>query len=177
MATTKNKENEDIIVTGLENASNVKEAEYDLVKSLLEAASYKENPDLITTVEIKRAGKFLFEVNIRPIGEDEVRNARKKATTMMPNPNNRKLPKIEKEFNSGMFNSLIIYYATTEEDKKKIWGNNQIKAKYNLVEDYESIDILLTMGEKTTLSDKVVEISGMDIEDEEVSTEEYVKNS
>lgn len=164
------------IVTGLESASNVKEAEYDLVAALMEAASYREDKDLITTVDIKRAGKYFFSVNIRPIGDAEVKAARKKATKYMPNPQNRKLPPIEKEFNSGLFNALIIYAATTEEDKAKIWGNKAIMDKYSLVEAHESIDILLTVGEKTALSDKVVEISGMDVEDEEVSTEDYVKN-
>ena len=171
---TKNEERE--IVTGLENANNVKEASYDLVASLMEAAGYRENKDLITTVNIARSGKFLFAVDIRPVGDVEIRAARKKATKYMPNPQNRKLPPIEKEFNGSLFNSLIIYAATTDEDKARIWGNKAIMDKFGLVEAYESIDILLTVGEKTALADKVVEISGMDIEDEEVSTEEYVKN-
>lgn len=170
------KEEKNAIVTGLEVTENRKEAEYDLVASLMEAASYREDKDLITTVEIKRGGKFLFAVNIRPVSDDEVRIARKKATTYMPNPQNRKLPKIEKDFNAGIFNAMLIYMATTEEDKTKIWGNRAIMDKYNLVEGYESIDVLLTVGEKTALADKVIEISGMDIEDDEVSEEEYTKN-
>lgn len=169
------KKEENAIVTGLENASDVKEAEYDLVASLLEAANYREDEGLITTVEIKRNGKFLFEVSIRPLGDEEVKVARKKATTYMPNPTNRKLPKIEKEFNTGLFNSLIIYAATTEEDKAKIWGNKAIMDKFNLVEAHEAVNVLLTVGEKTALADKVVEISGMD-DEEEITTEEYVKN-
>ena len=169
------KENEIEIVTGLENVENKKEAEYDLVAALMEAAGYRNDEELITTVDIKRNGKYLFSVNIHPIGDEEVRAARKKATTYMPNPQNRKLPKIEKEFNGGMFNALIIYAGTTDEDKAKIWGNRTIMDKFNLVEPYESISVLLTAGEKAALSDKVIEISGMDIEDE-VSNEEYTKN-
>lgn len=164
------------VLTGLENAEDKKEAEYDLVAALMEAASYRNDKELITPVDIKRNGKFLFTVNIHPIGDDEVRAARKKATTYMPNPQNRKLPKIEKEFNGGMFNALIIYAGTTEEDKAKIWGNRAIMDKYGLVEPHESISVLLTAGEKAALSDKVIEISGMDIEDNEVSKEEYTKN-
>ena len=175
-ARKENNTEEKTIVTGLETASNPKEAEYDLVSALLEAASFREDQDLLTTVDIKRNGKYFFSVNIRPVGDAEVRAARKKATKYMPNPQNRKLPPVEKEFNSGLFNALIIYYATTEEDRKNIWGNKTIMDKYSLVEPYESIDVLLTVGEKTALADKVVEISGMDIDDEEISTDEYVKN-
>lgn len=173
------KENKELeIVTGLESANDVKEAEYDLVAALMEAAGYREDKDLITPVDIKRGGKFLFTVHIRPIGDMEVKAARKRATTMMPNPQNRKLPKIEKEFNSGLFNNLIIYAATTDEDKANIWGNRAIMDKFSLVEPHESVDVLLTVGEKTALADLVVDISGMDSSDneEEVSKEEYVKN-
>lgn len=170
------KKEEREIITGLEHAEDVKEAEYDLVASLMEAASYREDKDLITTVDIKRNKKFLFSVNVRPIGDTEVRTARKKATKYMPNPQNRKLPPIEKEFNSGLFNSLIIYFATTDEDKAKIWGNKAIMDKFGLVEAYESVDVLLTVGEKTELADLIVEISGMDNENEEVNKEDYTKN-
>ena len=45
--------------------------------------------------------------------------------------------------------------------------------KYNLMEPYESVDVLLTMGEKRKLLDLVTKISGMDDdEDEEVVDEE-----
>ena len=46
-----NKE-ENAIVTGLETANNPKEAEYDLVASLLAAADYRND---ITTVDICRS--------------------------------------------------------------------------------------------------------------------------
>lgn len=167
------KEQQQEIITGLEVANRPKEAEYDLVASLMEAADYRND---ITTVDICRGGKYLFTVNIHPIGDDEVKAARKRATTMMPNPQNRKLPKIEKEFNANLFNSLIIYTATTEEDKQQIWGNKAIMDKYNLVEAHESINILLTVGEKAELTNKVIEISGMEDDDEEVTKEEYTKN-
>lgn len=170
------KKEEVAIVTGLEAVNDVKDAEYDLVAALMEAANFRADEDLITTVDICRGGRFLFSVNIHPIGDDEVKVARKRATTMMPNPQNRKLPKIEKEFNANLFNSLIIYAATTDEDKKNIWGNRAIMDKYNLVEPHDSINVLLTVGEKSALTDKVIEISGMDPEDDEVTNEEYVKN-
>lgn len=169
-------EKEKEIMTGLEHAQDQKEAEYDLVKALLAAADYREDNDMITPVDIKRGGKFMFTVNIHPIGDQEVKAARKRATVYMPNPNNKKLPPIEKDFKSGLFNSLIIYAATTEKDKKEIWGNKVIMEKYGCVEPHETIDVLLTVGEKSWLSDLVVDISGMNTDDEEVSKEEYVKN-
>lgn len=164
-------------VTGLETATNRKEAEYDLVKSLLESAEYKTSEESITEVEIKRGGKFLFAFHMHPLSDSDSRIARKKATSYMPNPNGRKLPQIEKEFDSSKFNSWLIYLATTEEDQQKIWGNPAIMQKYGLMQPVESIDILLTLGEKRKAADLVISISGLDDEEEEtIDEEEYAKN-
>lgn len=173
-----NKEEEKTSVTGLDVAENRKEAEYDLVKSLLEAAEFKVAEDNVTQVDIKRSGKFLFSVNLHPISEPDARLARKKATLYMPNPNGKKLPPIEKDFDSSKFNSWLIYLATTEEDQKKIWGNPAVMQKYSLALPVETIDVLLTLGEKRKLADLVTDISGMndDEEDENMDQEEYAKN-
>lgn len=165
--------NEKESVTGLETATNRKEAEYDLLTSLLEAADFKTDENSITEVEIKRAGKLLFTVHIHPIGDPDARVARKKATTYMPNPNNKKLPPVEKEFNNAKFGSWLIYLATTEEDQQKIWGNNALMQKKGLMEPWESIDVLLTLGEKRKLLDLVTEISGMDDDEDYMDDEEF----
>lgn len=162
-------------VTGLDNATNRKEAEYDLVKSLLEAASYKDGE--VTEVELKRKGKYLFTVHIHPISDEDLRFARKKATTMMANPNGKKLPQIEKESNLVKFKSWCIYLATTEEDQQLIWGNPAIMQKFNLMQPVDSIDIMLTAGEKDWFFEQVGKISGMDEdEDEQMDEEEFAKN-
>ena len=165
-------------VTGLDTAKNPKETEYDLVTALLEAAEFKTSDDQITEVEIKRAGKYLFTVHIHPVSEVDTRTARKKATIYMPNPNNKKMPPIEKDFDVAKFNSWLIYLATTEEDQQKIWGNPAIMQAKGLMQPWESIDALLTFGEKRKLADTVMEISGMDDEDDEEITDEedYAKN-
>lgn len=175
MANIENEEKRDI--TGLEYASDRKDAEYDLVKSLLEAADFKTAEESITRVDIKRSGKFMFAVELHPISEPDARLARKKATVYMPNPNGKKLPPIEKDFDTSKFNSWLIYLATTEGDQQKIWGNPTIMQKFGLAQPYESIDVLLTLGEKRKLADLVTEISGLDDDEEEnVDEEEFAKN-
>lgn len=94
----------------------------------------------------------------------------------MPNPNNKKLPPIEKDFDTAKFNNWIIYLATTEEDQQKIWGNPAIMKKYGLNQPVESVDVLLTLGEKHRLADLVTDISGMNDDEETMDEEEYAKN-
>ncbi len=149
------------------------EAEYDLVKSLLEAADYRDSADSITPIDIHRSGKFLFTVHIHPLGDDEVKQARKRATKYGKNPKGAKYPQIEKDFDASLFNSWLIYLATTPEDQEKIWGNSAVKSKRELLQNVETVDVLLTSGEKAALVDKVSEISGFN---EDFDPEEHAKN-
>lgn len=169
------KETEKKDITGLDQASNRKEAEYDLVTSLLSAAEFRTSDDNIVEAEIVRRGKYLFSVNVHPIGDEDTRFARKKSTTYMPNPENKKLPPVEKEFNFAKYKSWLIYIATTEEDQGKIWGNSKLMSTYNVKEPWESVDVLLTGGEKNRLFNLIVKISGFD--DEEFGDEETFQQS
>lgn len=160
--------NEKKNVTGLDTALDRKEAEYDLVKALLEAADYKNADDEITEVTISRNGKFLFVVHIHPISDKDVKFAQKKAGVYKPNPANKKLGMIKIDQDSAKLASWLIYLATTEDDQNKIWGNKQVMSTYGLMEPWESVDTLLKKGEKDKLLDEVFEISGInDDEDEE----------
>lgn len=150
--------------------------EYDLVKGLLEAADYRTSSSTVSEEEVRRNGKLLFRVRIHPLGNDDFQTARKKATTYMPNPVNKKLPQIEKSFNDALYNSWVIYLATVEEDQSKVWGNKDIREKFSLALPVESIDVLLTAGEKGALINRIGEISGVDDEDEdELSDEDAAK--
>ena len=169
MTTEQVKEN----ITGLDNAKNRKDAEYDLTKALLEASEYKEAEDNISIVDVKRAGKLLFTVRLHPLSDSDLKLARKKATSYMPNPQGKKLPQIEKDFDNAKFKSWLIYLATIEEDQEKIWGNRAIMQKFGLMQPAESIDHLLTAGEKSKMTDEIVTISGFDDEEEAVTEEDF----
>lgn len=164
-------------LTGLETATNRKDAEYDLTEALLKAAEFRNSDDAVTAVDIKRGKKIAFTVRVRPISDNEARLARKKATTLMDNPQGKKFPKIEKSFDSTKFNSHLIYTATVEEDKKKIWGNTKLMDKFDILDPVDSIDVLLSVGEKLELVDVIMDISGMNKGgDDEATDEEYAKN-
>lgn len=165
MATEKNETKN---VTGLDTAVDRKEAEYDLVTALLEAASYKTDEDSITEVTIARNGKFLFKVRIHPLSDADVKQAQKMAGVYKPNPTNKKLGKVKVDQENDKLASWLIYLATVPEDQEKIWGNGKIMSTYNLMQPWESVDTLLKKGEKDKLLEQVFDISDMnDDEDEE----------
>lgn len=172
---TKNTENiaEKESVTGLDTATNRKDAEYDLVSSLLQAAEFKTDENNVHAVDIKRNGAVLFTINVHPIGDTDLRNARKKATTYAPHPNGAKFGKIEKDFDNALFGSWVIYLATIEADQKDIWCNPAIKQKYDLMAGAEAVDILLTVGEKRKLLELVLDISGVSDDDEDMDEETF----
>lgn len=152
-----------------------KDVEYDLTTALLKAAEFRTSEDAITEIDIRRNGVYFFTLHVHPISDTEARKCRKRATKMMDNPNNRKLPKIEKEFDQALFNSLIIYTATTEEDKKNVWGNKAVMDKHDILDPIDTIDLLLAVGEKVEIVDTILDISGMDSQDE-TTPEDYAKN-
>lgn len=163
MANKEEKQN----VTGLDAAANRKEAEYDLVTALLEAASFKTDEDNITEVTIARNGKFLFVVRIHPVSDADVRQAQKQAGIYRDNPTNKKLGKIRVDSDAAKLASWLIYLATVEEDQEKIWGNKQVMGKFGLMQPWETVDYLLKKGEKDDLLDEVFKISGMNDEEED----------
>lgn len=153
-------------VTGLDQATDRKAAEYDLAAALLKAAAYKTADDNITEVEIKRNGEFLFALHIHPVSDEDIAQANKKATKFRDNPQGKKYGKIQVGFDRATYRSWLIYLATTPEDQAKIWGNPALKS-YGVMEPWQAIDVLLTSGDKLKLLNEVSKISGMDDDDNE----------
>jgi hypothetical protein len=170
------KEIENKNITGLDTASDRKEAELSLVEGLLAAAAFKEDDGNIAKAHIVRNKQRLFTVRLHPISDKDSAFAKKKATIYMPNPNNKKLPPIEKEVVYPKFTSWLIYLATVEEDQEQIWGNPAIMQNHSLAEPWESVDVLLTAGEKSRLINIISELSGMD-DDDVMDDVEFAKNA
>lgn len=157
-------------------------AEEDLLTSLLAAAEFKDSEEAVVPVEIRRAGRVYFTVHLHPLSDEDIKAARKKSTKYGKNPLGSKYPPIEKERDQKKFNSWLIYLATTQEDQKKIWGNQALLDKLELVEPVDAVDALLLAGEKDRLVDTVTNLSGFDEDEDGYSQdppdtlEGYVKN-
>ncbi len=163
-------------VLGLDVASSPKDAEYNLVTSLLKAVDYKTSEDNCAEVVIERGGVHYFTVHLQPIGDKEMEEARRHATKYVRNPQGPRYPKIEAGMDSSLFGSWMIYLATSEKDKKEIWGNKTIMAKCGVPQPVDMVDELLLFGEKNSMLNVVFRISGLE-EEELVTQEEYAKKS
>lgn len=153
-------------VTGLDQATDRKAAEYDLAASLLKAAAFKTNDDNITEIKIERNGEFLFALHIHPLSDEDIALANKKAAKFKDNPQGKKYGKIQVDFDKAAYKSWLIYLATTPEDQAQIWGNPALKT-IGVMEPWQAIDALLTAGDKLKLLNEVSEISGLDDDDDE----------
>jgi hypothetical protein len=162
-------EEKSVETTGIPD--NVEEQEYDLLESLLMAA---EDNEALTPVRIERNGVHRFTFRVHALSEKERGNAYKAASTYEANPAGKHLPKIKKDTDESLYRSYLIYYATADEDRRKIWGQKKVKDKYNLMHDAETIDCLLKSGEKDAVLDLIAGLSGFG--SNSVTTEEFAKN-
>lgn len=151
--------------TGIPDQEEVIQNQEEMIRGLLAAADFAEDKDMQKLINIKRAGKLFFSFHIRPLSESELLKIRKQSTKMIPNPANRKLPKVEGELDLGAFRSRKIYAATTAEDKAKLWDNPAVKQGLNakdksVIETWEIVDKCLLAGEKDAISDEIDNLSG-----------------
>lgn len=134
--------------------------ERDILSGLLEADKERDNAQTYRKVQIKRKGKVYFEFRIRPITEDESQKCWRNATKYAPLKPGQ--PKKAIETNSALYRSFIVYTATVDEDRAKVWDNRVALEKMGLLRGVEMVDKVLLAGEKSRILDLVDEISGFD---------------
>ena len=123
------------------------------------AASYKTDMDEVATIQIVRHKAVVLEFRIRPLSEDEYAKIRKRNTNYKKNKANGL--RIAESVNSADYRSELIYEATIEEDRAKIWDRADAWDKCNVVNGIGLVDVVLKAGEKDAILEKLDEISGV----------------
>ncbi len=168
MATEKTKIDE-IELTEEENKGQLRTYENDILKGLLAAANYKTEEDSIQPVEIARNGVVLIKFHIRPLSEEEYQTCKEKNTKYV---RNKQLGiKFPENTDSVRYRSALIYQATIDEDREKIWNNKDAWKALNVLNGIDLIDKTLLAGEKDAVLEIVDKISGYT-----ATTEEVAKN-
>ena len=168
----------------LPDKEEVLQNEMSLLQGLIEAGNFKKDESLQERVIISRNGKQLFSFTVRALDEEEQGIIRKKCTKMWPNPAGRKLPPIEGNTDWVKFRSWKIYMATIDEDKKRIWDNQEFLQRFDVLTAADLVDKVLRPGEKSAVCEIIDRLSGegdaeVDVEgneEEPVTLEDYAKN-
>lgn len=141
--------------------------ESELLRGLIDAGREKNSKDFYKKIQIRRNGVLKFEFRIRPVSEEESLACHDRATKFAPRK--RGQPKREIETNASQFRSWLIYTATVDEDRKKLWDNKKALETFNVLQGSDLIDMVLLSGEKDRIIDEINEISGYGDDVEEIA--------
>ena len=129
-----------------------------MLRGLIEAGKEKDDESTYRKIQIKRAGVLKFMFRIRPVSEEESIKCHDHASKF--GPRKRGQPQRDIETNQSLFRSWLIYTATVDEDRKKLWDNKKAQEALNVLQGVEMIDAVLLSGEKDRIIDVINEISG-----------------
>ena len=124
-----------------------------------------QRSDVRRLITIKRNDKTLFRFTIAPIDEDVWSKCRRQ--------NLRNKGKRSEELDNARFLAQAIYEATVEDDKDRLWRNDEVWKKLHVASGIDVVNMVLTPGEKAKIGDVLTEISGYDEEDLDT---DFVKN-
>lgn len=164
-------------MTAEEKKNFIRSNEDDMIRGLIEAAAFAANDDERKVIEISRKmsdgkSKVFFKFSIVPLREEQYEQAKKKHTKYVKNKSfGMKLPE---ETNSTRYRSQLIYMATVDEDREKLWDNKQVweALRDNGMQIMNGLDVIeysLKAGEKDKILEILDEISGYDSNLEEVA--------
>lgn len=144
--------------------------EEDFIQGLISAAEFVSEET--QRIEIVRNERLLFAFTIRPLSSEEYEKCRKKHTKYVRNKQlGMKMPE---DTDRVKYQSAIIYQATTEEDRAKLWDNRKVWDTLNARKDrimngLDVIECTLKAGEKDRILEAIDKLSGYDANLEEVA--------
>lgn len=142
-------------------------SENDILKGLLELGNERNDEANYKPIEIRRNGRLVLAFRIRPLTEDENQICLRRATKYAANKPGQ--PKVAIETNASKYRSHMIYTATVDEDRKKIWDNKEAQKQLNVLQATDLIDCVLLAGEKSRIIDIIDSISGWNEEVDELA--------
>lgn len=100
----------------------------------------------------------MLSFRIRPMGEDEYLKCKKDNTNYK---RNKQLgTRVAESVDAARYRAQLIYEATVEEDRDKIWDNRDAWKNLNVLNGTDLVEVVLKSGEKDEILAKLDEISG-----------------
>lgn len=149
------------------------ENEEDFIQGLIDAAEFSAEDT--KRIEIIRNGRLYFAFRIRPLTSEEYDKCKNKHTKFIRNK--RLGMKLPESTNAVKYQSELIYNATVDEDREKLWDNHKVWAAINakrdrIINGLDVIEYALKAGEKDKILEEIDKLSGY----EENNLEEVAKN-
>jgi len=151
------------------------EAERSILLDITGALEAMETVTETKVYEVIRHGKKLFSFRLQGLDDEQVEQCRDQSTKMVKDRRLGNLA-VPRDFNSSKFNSLMIYTATADDDKKALWDNKALWQKAGVMTGWQLVDKILKRGEKDDAITVIEELSGYR-DDDSKGTEETLKNS
>jgi len=137
--------------------------ENDFIQGLIAAADFRTEET--QHIEIIRNGKLYFAFDVRALGEEEYDKCKTKNTKYV---RNKQLGiKLPEDTNTVKYRCSLIYQATVEADRAKLWDNKQIWDALNtkglqIMNGLDVIESVLRSGEKDKVIECIDKLSGYD---------------
>lgn len=158
MANKNEKTEETIEMTEEVKAATIRKYEDDILGGLLAAAAFETDEEDITPIEIIRGGAVVLTFRIHPLGEEKYLECKKQNTNYK---RNRQIgTKVAESVNASRYRAQLIYEATVDEDREKIWDNREAWKKLNVLNGIDLIEVVLKAGEKDAILEALDRISG-----------------
>ena len=157
----------EIEMTEEEKKETVRKYEDDILGGLLAAAGYETDEEDIATIEIKRGKAIVLTFRIHPLSEEKYLKCKKDNTNYK---RNRQIgTKIAESVDAARYRSQLIYEATVDEDREKIWDNTAAWRKLNVLNGVDLVEVVLKAGEKDAVLEVLDRISGYQANLEDVA--------
>lgn len=151
-----------------ENRKELLQNEPNIIDGLRRLRSITEEEALTQRIHIgdmENDGKELFSFRIRPLKETEFEKARDKAKAKRPDDfGNRPV-------DEAKYRAHLIYLATVDEDKAKIWDNPEVLNMFDTNFYYDVIDAL-PAGYKLKIQNAIERLSGYGLNQDVIDVEE-----
>lgn len=169
MVDNRDYEYEDTPITEEEVKEELLINEDEILKALNDQKQHDDMVEKVTVV----FGKTQFAFRIRPLSEKEWDKCRERNTKYQKN---RRLGgiRLPESTNTTGYHSDLIYTATVDEDREKLWNNKKLWSAVGAITGTDMVDKLIPYaGKKQQIVERIERLSGYDDEDE---YEETVKN-
>ena len=144
-----------------EQKEQIRLYENDILGGLLAASSFIKDDEETYPVEISRNGTVVLKFSIRPLTDDEYNQAKEHNTKYA---RNKQLGiRYAESTDTIRYRSELIYVATVDADREKIWNNKKAWEALNVINGPDLIGRVLKAGEKAAVLNLLDRISGYDI--------------